>query len=158
MDGDFSRRGLLGFLGVLIAGCTARGPAYVPASISPTGNSGLIYVYRPKGTVATRGESPYLTIGDVAYGPIMAGSFIAAHVPEGEVKVVVQQSVLMLIPTIPRSITVTVINGGTSFVRVDQKIHSATLDSGLTVTQSIEIEEVSSEEGQLALEETRQNG
>ncbi len=158
MHSGLTRRGVLDFVTFLLAGCTAKGPAYVPASISPTGSTGLIYVYRPSGTVATRGESPYLTIGDTSYGPIKAGSYIAANVPEGEVKVVVQQSVLMFIPTIPRSVTVTVVRGGTSYVRVDQNIDGASLEGGVTVNQSIEIEEVSSEEGQAELENTRQNG
>lgn len=158
MRGGLTRRGVLGFVGFLLAGCTGKGPAYVPASISPTSSTGLIYVYRPLGTVGTRGESPYVTIGDIAYGPIRAGSFIAANVPEGEVKVVVQQSVLMFIPTIPRSVMVTVVASGTSYVRVDQNIDSASLSGGVTVNQSIEIEEVSSEEGQAELEGTRQNG
>lgn len=158
MHEGLTRRGVLNFIGFFLAGCTAKGPAYVPASITPTANTGLIYVYRPLGTVGTRGESPFLTIGETSYGPIKAGSFIVAKVPEGEVKVVVEQSVLMFIPTIPRSVTVTVVDGGTSYVRVDQNIDSASLEGGVTVNQSVNIEEVSSEEGQAELEKTRQNG
>ncbi len=158
MQRGLTRRGALGFVGALLAGCTAKGPAYVPASITPTGNTGLIYVYRPKGSLGTRGESPFVTIGDTSYGPIKAGSYIAAAMPEGEVKVTVQQTVLMFIATIPRSVTVTVVRGGTSYVRVDQNIDNASLEGGVTVNQSIEIEEVSSEEGQAELEATRQNG
>jgi hypothetical protein len=158
MHGDYTRRGVLGIFGFLLAACTAKGPAYVPASISPTSNTGLIYVYRPLGTIGTRGESPFVTIDETSYGPIKAGSFIAAKVPEGEVKVVVQQSVLMFIPTIPRSVTVTVVHRGTSYVRVDQNIDGASLEGGVTINQSINIEEVSSEEGQAELEKTRQNG
>ncbi|MGH6855795.1 MAG: hypothetical protein ACREDN_10290 [Aestuariivirga sp.] len=158
MHGYLTRRFMLGFAGILLASCTAKGPAYVPASITPTGNTGLIYIYRPSGSLGTRGESPFITIGEKSYGSIRAGAFIAAVVPEGEVKVTVQQSVLMFIPTIPRSVTVTVVRGGTSYVRVDQKIDNASLEGGLTVNQSIMIEEVSSEEGQADLARTRQSG
>jgi hypothetical protein len=157
MNGGFTRRGLFGVVAVVLAGCTATGAAYVPGSVEPTRNTGLIYVYRPLGTLGTRGESPFVTIGETSYGALKAGSFIVAKVPEGEVKVMVQQSVLMFIPTIPRSVTVTVVNGGTSYVRVDQTIDSASLSGGVTVNQSIRIEEVPSEEGQAELDKTRQN-
>jgi hypothetical protein len=157
MHGDFTRRGLLGVFGLFLVGCTAKGAVYVPGSVELGRNTGLIYVYRPLGSVGTRGESPFVTIGDESYGAIKAGSFIVATVPEGDVKVTVQQSVLMFIPTIPRSVTVAVVDSGTSYVQVDQTIDSASLSGGVTVNQSINIKEVSSEEGQAELEKTRQN-
>ena len=153
-----TRRGMLGLLATGLTACTAEGPAYRPGGVEPTGNTGVIYVYRPLGTVATRGESPFLAIGGKSYGQIKAGSFIAAKVPEGEVKVMLQQSLFLLIPTIPRYVTVSVVAGGSSYVRVDQKISSADLSSGVTVNQSITIEEVSSEVGQAELAATRENG
>jgi hypothetical protein len=152
-----TRRGLLGLLAGSLTACTAEGPAYRPDSVEPTATTGVIYVYRPKGTVATRGESPFVTIGGKSYGQIKAGSYVAANVPEGEAKVMLQQSLFLLVPTIPRWVTVTVVAGGTSYVRVDQKISGADLSSGVTVNQSILIEEVSSEVGQAELAETRQN-
>jgi hypothetical protein len=63
----------------------------------------------------------------------------------------------MLIPTIPRTITVTVVAGGTSYVRVDQKIVRTDFERGATVSQAIEIAEVPSLEAQEELAETRRN-
>ena len=86
-----------------------------------------------------------------------AGSFIAATFPEGDYVVTLQQSVLMIVPTIPRTVTVTVVRGSQSYVRVDQTIDSIGLSSGATVTQSISIEEVPFDVGQAELAKSRQN-
>lgn len=157
MTANLTRRSLMALMLSGLPGCTAEGPAYRADSVEPTSDTGVIYVYRPRGALASRGESPFVTIAGKSYGAIKAGSFIAAKVPEGEVKVMLQRSVFMLIPTIPRSVTVTVVAGSSSYVRVDQKISSASFDAGVTVNQSIEIEEVSSEVGQAELEATREN-
>ena len=69
-----SRRGALGFLLAWAAGCTAKGPAYQPANIVPTSSTGVIYVYRPARTVATRGESPFVSINGKSYGAMKAGA------------------------------------------------------------------------------------
>ena len=158
MGGALTRRRALAIVVSGLAACTAKGPRYVPGSITPTGEAGLIYVYRPLGTIATRGESPFVTVGRKSHGALKAGSFIAATVPEGDVVVTAQQSLFMLIPTIQKSVTVTVVAGATSYVRVDQKIVGTDFSKGVTVSQSIEIEEVSRAEGQAELAETRQNG
>lgn len=153
-----SRRGALGFLLAGVAGCTAKGPAYQPANIVPTSSTGVIYVYRPSGTVATRGESPFVSINGKSYGAMKAGAYIAAAVPEGNVKVTVQQSVLLVLPTIPKSVDVAVVAGTTSYVRVDQNIIDAGVTEGVTVAQEVAIEEVTSEQAQQELETTRLNG
>jgi predicted small lipoprotein YifL len=140
MTALLTRLGLLGLMAMSLSACTAKGPAYRPDSAEPTATTGVIYVYRPGGTVTTRGESPFVTIAGKSYGAIKAGSYIAANLPEGDVKVVVQQSMFLLVPTIPRWVTVTVVAGGTSYVRVDQKISGADFSGGVTVNQSITID------------------
>ena len=107
--------------------------------------------------MVTRGEAPFLRVAGRSYGRMKAGSFRAISVPEGDVEVQVQQSLLMLVPTIPRSVTVTVVAGSKSYVRVNQIIDSASVGSGVAVSQSVSIEEVSSEVGQEELALTRQN-
>jgi hypothetical protein len=153
-----SRRGALGFLLAWAAGCTAKGPAYQPANIVPTSSTGVIYVYRPARTVATRGESPFVSINGKSYGAMKAGAFVAAAVPEGSVKVTVQQSVLLVLPTIPKSVDIAVVAGTTSYVRVDQNIIDAGVTEGVTIAQEVAIEEVTSEQAQQELETTRLNG
>jgi len=141
----------------VLAACTAEGARYQPGQAAAGPNAGIIYVYRPLGNVVTRGEAPFLRVGGRSYGRMNAGSFRAINVPEGDVEVQVQQSLLMLVPTIPRSVTVTVVAGSKSYVRVNQTIDSASVGSGLAVSQSVNIEEVSSEVGQEELAQTRQN-
>ena len=153
-----NRRGALGFLLAGVAGCSAKGPAYQPSNIVPTSSTGVIYVYRPPGTVATRGESPFVSINGKSYGAMKAGAYIAAAVPEGNVKVTVQQSVLLFLPTIPRSVDVAVVAGTTSYVRVDQNIVEAGVSEGVTIAQEVAIEEVTSEQAQQELEATSLNG
>lgn len=158
MTHDVTRRGMLGILAIGIAGCAAKGAAYNPSSLPNDGRNGTIYVYRPLGPVATRGEAPFVRIGGKPHGRMKPGSFIAVPVPEGEVKVTAQQSLFLMVPTIPRSVTVSVVAGASSYVRIDQRINDADVSGGVTVSQSVEIEEVSSEVGQAELESTRQNG
>ncbi len=158
MTPEITRRGVLGLVAMAAAGCTAKGAAYNPATVSADGRTGIIHVYRPLGTMATRGESPFVRIGGKSHGRMKAGSFIAVPMPEGDVKVTVQQSLFLLMPTIPRSVTVTVVAGGSSYVRLDQKIDGADVGGGVSVSQSVEIEEVSIEVGQAEIESTRQNG
>jgi hypothetical protein len=152
----------LGFVGALslgLAGCTAEGPDYVPAAFgSAEANAGIIYVYRPLGTVGTRGESPFVSINGKSYGAMKAGSYIAVPMPPGEYRVTVQQSMLMMVPTIPRWVTVDVAPGSRSYVKVNQKIDDVKFGGGLTVMQSVDIEEMSAEEGQKELTETKLNG
>lgn len=150
-------RGLIIVLLLGLSACTAQGARFAPSDIAAANNAGTIYVYRPLGTIGTRGESPFVSIGGKSYGTMKAGSFVAASVPVGEVKVTVQQSLFMLMPTIPRSVMVTVVPGSVSYVRVNQTIDSADASHGLTVMQSVQIEEVAPEVGQAELGQTRQN-
>ena len=77
--------------------------------------------------------------------------------PEGEVDVTVQQSMLFLVPTIPKTVTVTVVRGSQSYVKVDQIIDVIGVTDGASVSQSIEIEEMPFNVGQAELAQTRQN-
>jgi hypothetical protein len=54
-------------------------------------------------------------------------------------------------------VTVTVVRGSTSYVRVNQTIDSVGLDGGASVMQSVEIEEVPSDVGQAEIAQARQN-
>jgi hypothetical protein len=123
----------------------------------PAKGGGTIYVYRPLTELGLRGEDPFVSMAHKSYGRMRAGSFIAATFPEGEVDVTVQQSVLLFVPTIPKTVTVTVVRGSQSYVRVDQIIDSVGVTGGTTVMQSIEIEEVPFDIGQAELAKTRQN-
>ncbi len=140
-----------------LVGCAAEGVRYQTDSVVPAKGSGTIYVYRPLSKLGVRGEDPFVSIARKSYGRMRAGSFIAVTFPEGDVDVTVQQSVLMLIPTIPKTVTVTVIRGSQSYVRVNQTIDSMSMTGGANVTQSITIEEVPFDVGQAELAETRQN-
>ena len=123
---------------------------------APT-NSGTIYVYRPLTQLGRRGEDPFVSMAHKSYGRMRAGSFIAGTFPEGEVDVTVQQSLLFLVPTIPKTVTVTVVRGSQSYVKVDQIIDAIGVTEGASVTQSIEIEEMPFNVGQAELAQTRQN-
>lgn len=154
-----SRRALVGVL-LALTGCAAQGPHYQPAALDPLEGQGVIYVYRPLLQVGKRGESPYVTVNGTSYGAMRPGAFIAANVPAGEIKVTVQQSVFLLLPTIPRTVEVTVVPGSMSYVRVNQvidNIGSGGAAGGVQVMQSISIEEVPFDVGQKELEATRQN-
>ncbi|MDO8354010.1 MAG: hypothetical protein Q7T14_11155, partial [Aestuariivirga sp.] len=105
-----------------LAGCAAEGARYTPNGLVGAINSGTIYVYRPLTELGRRGEDPFVSMAHKSYGRMRAGSFIAATFPEGEVDVTVQQSLLFLVPTIPKTVTVTVVRGSQSYVRVDQVI------------------------------------
>jgi hypothetical protein len=130
-----------------------------PAESSPlrAANTGTIYIYRPLGTATSRGESPFISVARKSYGKLKAGGFIRVDVPEGDVDVAVQQSVFLMVPTIPRIITVAVVAGTESYVRVDQKINDASFQDGVAVSQSIDIEEVPAETGRAEMAQTREN-
>ncbi len=157
MTRPWTRRQVLALLLPAAGACTAQGPRYAPTGNAPAAGTGIIYIYRPLGTVATRGEPPFVSVGGQSRGRMRSGSYIAVEVPEGEVTVAVQQSLFMLVPTIPRSVSVDVVAGGSSYVRVDQVISGADMSNGITVSQSVEIEEVSPEVGRAELEKARKN-
>ena len=157
MGGLITRRSVLQLLALPLAGCAAEGARYQPNGIAGAKNTGTIYVYRQLTDLGLRGEDPFVSMAHKSYGRMRAGSFIAATFPEGEVEVTVQQSVLFIVPTIPKTVTVTVVRGSQSYVRVDQTIESVDVTGGATVTQSIEIEEMPFNTGQAELAKTRQN-
>ena len=157
MGGLITRRSVLQLLALPLVGCAAEGARYQPNGIVGAKNTGTIYVYRPLTELGLRGEDPFVSMAHKSYGRMRAGSFIAATFPEGEVDVTVQQSVLFIVPTIPKTVTVTVVRGSQSYVRVDQIIDSVDVSVGATVAQSIEIEEMPFNIGQAELAKTRQN-
>lgn len=137
---------------LLLSGCVS--PGDVTSSLAPNGTSGragTIVVYRPEGTVMTRGEPPIVSIGGKRYGSLLAGRYFEARVPEGEITVTAQQAVLLIVPTIPKSVDVAVIASAPTYVRVDQVISSTGLDGGVTVNQQVSIREVQPEEAQADL-------
>ena len=157
MGGLITRRSVLQLLTLPLAGCAAEGARYQPNGVVGAKKSGTIYVYRPLTELGLRGEDPFVSMAHKSYGRMRAGSFIAATFPEGEVDVTVQQSVLFFVPTIPKTVTVTVVRGSQSYVRVDQIIDSVGVSGGTTVMQTIEIEEVPFNIGQAELAKSRQN-
>ena len=157
MGGLITRRSVLQLLTLPLAGCAAEGARYQPNGVVGAKNSGTIYVYRPLTELGLRGEDPFVSMAHKSYGRMRAGSFIAATFPEGEVDVTLQQSVLFFVPTIPKTVTVTVVRGSQSYVRVDQIIDSVGVSGGTTVMQTIEIEEVPFNIGQAELAKSRQN-
>ena len=157
MGGLVTRRSVLQLLTLPLGGCAAEGARYQPNGVVGAKNSGTIYVYRPLTELGLRGEDPFVSMAHKSYGRMRAGSFIAATFPEGEVDVTLQQSVLFFVPTIPKTVTVTVVRGSQSYVRVDQIIDSVGVSGGTTVMQTIEIEEVPFNIGQAELAKSRQN-
>lgn len=154
MGGIISRRF---FLALPLGGCAAEGALFQPDSVSVSKGYGTINVYRPLLGLGKQGEEPFVSIARKSYGRMRPGSFVAATFPEGDYNVTLQQSVFLLVPTIPKTISVTVVRGSQSYVRVDQTIDSIGITSGASVTQSISIEEVPFEVGQAELAKTRQN-
>lgn len=157
MGGLVTRRSVLQLLTLPLAGCAAEGARYQPNSVVGAKNTGTIYVYRPLTELGVRGEDPFISMAHKSYGRMRAGSFIAGTFPEGEVDVMLQQSVFFFVPTIPKTVTITVVRGSQSYVRVDQVIDSVGASGGASVTQTIEIEEVPFNIGQAELAKTRQN-
>jgi hypothetical protein len=157
MSGLITRRSVLQLMALPLVGCAAEGARYMPNGIVGAKNSGTIYVYRPLTQLGLRGEDPFVSMAHKSFGRMRAGSFIAGTFPEGEVDVTVQQSLLFVVPTIPKTVTVTVVRGSQSYVKVDQVIDGIGVTEGASVSQSIEIEEMPFNVGQAELAETRQN-
>ena len=157
MSGLITRRSVFQLLTLPLVGCAAEGARYTPNGLVGATNSGTIYVYRPLTELGRRGEDPFVSMAHTSYGRMRAGSFIAGTFPEGEVDVTVQQSLLFLVPTIPKTVTISVVRGSQSYVKVDQVIDAIGVTEGASVTQSIEIEEMPFNVGQAELAQTRQN-
>jgi hypothetical protein len=152
-------RGLAAFvlIGVGLAACTAEGRRYSAADSRAAAGMGVVYVYRPEGELLRRGEPPYVTISGKSYGRLKPGSFVRAALPEGEHDVVVQQTVLLLLPTIPKTVTVAVVPGSRSYVRVDQRITDIGTAGSASVMQETSIEEVDPETAQSELAQLHEN-
>lgn len=141
---------------LVLAGCVAQGPKYQSASVIPARGEAVIYVYRPKGNWVVRGENPYVQIGDDGLGQLRSGGYVSKTVPAGEHKVIVRQSLLMM-PVWSDSVEVTVAEGGSAYVKVDQRYTQFGAESGVSARQQIFIEEVDSLTGQAEIAETRRN-
>lgn len=157
MNGLITRRSVLQLMTLPLVGCAAEGARYMPNGVVGAKNTGTIYVYRPLTQLGLRGEDPFVSMAHKSYGRMRAGSFIAGTFPEGEVDVTVQQSLLFIVPTIPKTVTVTVVRGSQSYVKVDQVIDGIGVTEGASISQSIEIEEMPFNVGQAELAQTRQN-
>jgi hypothetical protein len=142
---------------MVLSGCAAEGERYNPAELPPPGRSGIIYVYRPADNILQRGEAPYITIAGKSYGQLKAGGYIRAVLPEGDYQVTALQTALLIVPTIPRSVSVAVVPGSRSFVRVEQRISSIGGSGAMSATQEIGIEEVDPDTGQAEIARTRLN-
>ena len=140
-----------------MGGCAAEGEPYNPAELASPGRSGIIYVYRIADNIFQRGEAPYINIAGKSYGQLKPGGYIRVVLPEGEYQVTALQTVLLVVPTIPRSVSVAVVPGSQSFVRVEQRIASIGENGAASASQEIAIEEVTPETGQAEIAGTRQN-
>ena len=158
MSGLITRRSVFQLLTLPLAGCAAQGARYTPNSLVGATNSGTIYVYRPLTELGRRGEDPFISMAHKSYGRMRAGRLIAGDVSRrARWTSRFQQSLLFLVPTIPKTVTVSVVRGSQSYVRVDQVIDAIGVTEGASVTQSIEIEEMPFNVGQAELAQTRQN-
>jgi hypothetical protein len=142
-------------LALLAAACTADGPAFEPLSQRPAGQ-GIVYVYRLEGKTIGRGETPYVEIGGKNLGQLKAGGYLSMALPPGEHEVTVRQA-LLFVPTIWDTVTVAVAPGSVSYVRVDQRVTKVGNAGFFSAMQKVTIEEVSAEEGQSEIADTRQN-
>jgi hypothetical protein len=139
----------------LLAGCAADGPIYQPTLERKRGE-GLLYIYRVAGEVIGRGESPYVEVGDRNLGRLAPGAYVTVSLPPGEHEVTVRQATLF-VPTVWKSTTVAVAAGSVSYVRVDQRVTEVGTAGTFSAMQAVFIEEVSAEEGQREIAETRAN-
>jgi hypothetical protein len=88
---------------------------------------------------------------------LKAGGYIRAALPEGEHKVTVMQTLFLVVPTIPKSVTVAVVPASRSYVKVDQRITSFGQHGTISATQETMIEEVDPATGQSELQKSRAN-
>jgi hypothetical protein len=151
------RRAVLLLIAALtLGGCVAQGPKYQSAAVMPARGQAVIHVYRPKGNWLVRGENPYVEIGGEGVGQLRAGGFVSKIVAAGDYTVRVRQSLLMM-PIWSDSVEVSVADGGSAYVKVDQRYTKFGLDSGVSARQQVFIEEVDSLAGQAEIAETRAN-
>ena len=142
-------------LAVFLASCAADGPQYRPTAERKRGE-GLVYVYRPEGKTIGRGENPYVEVAGKSLGWLKPGGYVSMSLPPGEHKVTVRQTMLF-IPTIWDTVDIAVAAGSVSYVRVDQRVTKVGTAGTFSAMQQVFIEEVTPEEGQAEIAETRQN-
>lgn len=73
---------------VVLAGCSATGPAFQEVAIAPRDKS-TVYVYRPSSLVNS-GNAPNLFVNDVDYGPLWNAGYIPLVLPPGEISLVLK--------------------------------------------------------------------
>jgi hypothetical protein len=73
---------------VLIAGCSATGPAFQEAGVAPK-DKATVYVYRPNSLVNS-GNAPNLFVNEVDHGPLWNAGYIPLSLPPGEISVVLK--------------------------------------------------------------------
>lgn len=145
----------IAMLALLATACTADGPAFQPLAQRPAGQ-GIVYVYRLEGKALGRGETPYIEIAGKNMGMLKAGGYMSLTLPPGEHDVTVRQAMLF-VPTIWDTVTVAVAPGSVSYVRVDQRVTRVGNAGFFSAMQQVFIEEVSAEEGQNEISDTKQN-
>jgi hypothetical protein len=88
---------------------------------------------------------------------LKAGGYVSVPVPAGEYNVTARQTLFLIVPTIPKTITVAVAPGSHSYVRVDQRIVDVDRDGGWRAMQEVFIEEVDEETGRAEIASARAN-
>ena len=73
---------------VLLAGCSATGPAFQEAATTPK-DKATVYVYRPSSLVNS-GNAPNLFVNEVDHGPLWNAGYIPLSLPPGEISVVLK--------------------------------------------------------------------
>lgn len=73
---------------VLLAGCSATGPAFQEAGIAQK-DKATVYVYRPSSLVNS-GNAPNLFVNEVDHGPLWNAGYIPLSLPPGEISVVLK--------------------------------------------------------------------
>jgi hypothetical protein len=73
---------------VLLAGCSATGPAFQEAGVAAM-DKATVYVYRPSSLVNS-GSAPNLFVNEVDHGPLWNAGYIPLSLPPGEISVVLK--------------------------------------------------------------------
>lgn len=88
MKSRWVRRTLVMGALVLLAGCSATGPAFQDAGVAPK-DKATVYVYRPSSLVNS-GNAPNLFVNEVDHGPLWNAGYIPLSLPPGEISVVLK--------------------------------------------------------------------
>ena len=73
---------------VVLAGCSATGPAFQAVGVAPK-DKATVYVYRPSSLVNS-GNAPNLFVNEVDHGPLWNAGYIPLSLPPGEISVVLK--------------------------------------------------------------------